>query len=173
MPVGMPDGILQLEWCATYSGSVREALHALKYQGARRLREPLAEAMAARWQRAGAGGDIISWVPVHPSRRRERGYDQAEDLARAMATRLRLPVAACLQRRERTDAQHALGQQARMGNTAGAFAATPQMQVLAGGRWVLLVDDIVTTGATLAACAAALLEAGAGAVSAMVVARDR
>ena len=67
VPASLPVGIVQLEWCAMYSGAIRDALHALKYRGERRLREPLAEALAARWGAAGAGGDLVTWVPVHPS----------------------------------------------------------------------------------------------------------
>jgi ComF family protein len=173
MPVTMPRGLLQLEWCAMYSGSVREALHAFKYRGERRLSEPLGEALAARWQRAARGGEMVTWVPVHPSRRRERGFDQAEELSRAMAARLDVPAWPCLARHQRTAAQHALGRQARAGNTAAAFVADAAAVDRLRDRWVVVVDDIVTTGATLAGCAAALTAAGAAAVSAICVARDR
>jgi ComF family protein len=169
----MPTGIVQLEWCATYSGPVRDAIHALKYRGERRLVAPLALALADRWRVAGRGGELVTWVPVHPSRRRERGFDQAEELARHMAARLRLPVAPLLARRQRTAAQHALGQAQRRANTAGVFVARDDAMPRLRGRWVLVVDDILTTGATLGGCADALLEAGASAVSAIALARDR
>ena len=68
LPAAMPAGLVQVEWCATFSGPVRTAIHALKYRGERRLVEPLAAALAERWQRAGAGGDLLTWAPVHPSR---------------------------------------------------------------------------------------------------------
>jgi ComF family protein len=173
MPVVMPAGLVQVEWCATFSGPVREAIHALKYGGERRLVEPLAEALAERWARAGAGGDLMTWVPVHPSRRRERGFDQAEELARVAARRLRLPVRACLERRRRTAAQHALGQAERMGNIGGVFVTPAEARTELQGAWVVVVDDVLTTGATLAGCASALLEAGVLAVSGLTVARDR
>jgi ComF family protein len=173
MPASLPPGVVQLEWCAAYSGPVRAALHAFKYRGERRLREPLAEELAARWRAAGRGGDVLTWVPVHASRRRERGFDQAEELARAMADRLGLPARPWLQRRQRTTAQHGLGQAERASNTAGVFTIAPGAEQDIAARWVVVVDDIVTTGATLAGCAAALTEAGAGAVSAVTVARDR
>jgi len=173
MPVTMPPGLLQLEWCATYSGPVRVALHALKYGGERRVCEPLGAALAARWRAAGRGGDLVTWVPVHRSRRAERGFDQAEVLARVMAAQLGLPVERCLERRLRTVAQHSLGRQDRAGNTAGAFLATPAGTERLRGRWLVLVDDIMTTGATLSGCADALYAAGAVAVSAITLARDR
>jgi ComF family protein len=173
MPVTMPAGLLQLEWCAMYSGPTRAALHALKYRGERRLCEPLGTALAERWRAAGRGGDLITWVPVHRSRRAERGFDQAEQLARVMASQLRLPLERCLERRLRTVAQHSLGQHDRAGNTGGAFSALPGVTQHLPGSWIVLVDDIMTTGATLSSCAAALHAAGAAAVSAITLARDR
>lgn len=173
LPVSMPADLVQLEWCATFSGPVRDAIHALKYRGERRLIEPLAETLAERWQRVGAGADIVTWVPVHATRRRERGFDQAEDLARSMAARLHLPVVALLERHQHTEAQHALGQIERAGNIAGAFRVGDIDHKAVAGRWVLLVDDIMTTGSTLAGCAGALIAQRAMAVSAITVARDR
>lgn len=172
-PAVLPDGVVQLEWCATYSGPVREALHAFKYGGERRLAAPLAEALAARWAQAGAGGDVLTWVPVHASRRRERGFDQAEELARAAAAPLELPVAPTLERQQRTTAQHALSHRERALNTTTVFSVQGGALDVVRGRWVVVVDDIVTTGATLSGCANALLEAGAAAVSGLCVARDR
>ena len=173
LPASMPGGLLQLEWCAMYSGSVRATLHALKYGGERRLARPLATALAERWRRAGRGGDVLTWVPVLRARRRERGFDQAEELARLAAAALDLPVAPLLERRQRTAAQHALGQAQRASNTMAAFAPGKALTGAYEGAWVVVVDDILTTGATLGACAAALLEGGAAAVSAITVARDR
>jgi ComF family protein len=173
MPAELPGGVLQLEWCAAYSGAVRAALHALKYGGERRLAPVIGAAMAERWARAGSGGEIVTWVPVHPARRRERGFDQAEELARVMARQLDLPLIGGLSRRRQTVAQHALGRGARAGNVSGVFTVDPSALQRLHGRWLVVVDDIVTTGATLAGCADALLGAGAAAVSAMAVARDR
>lgn len=173
LPEALPQDLLQLEWCAPFSGPVRAALHAFKYRGERRLCGPLARALAARWRVAGRGGELLTWVPVHPSRRRERGFDQAEDLARAMAVELGLPVARCLSRQQRTTAQHALGREQRAINIGAAFVVPAPARELLAGRWVIVVDDIVTTGATLGGCAGALLRSGASAVSAVAVARDR
>ncbi len=97
LPAVLPAPLVQLEWCAPFNGLVRDALHALKYGGEQRLAQPLGQAAAARWRRAGA-------------------FD---------------------------------------------------------GRWAILIDDVTTTGATLAACADALIAAGALAVSALTIARER
>lgn len=173
LPVDLPDGVTQLEWCAAFTGPVRAAVHALKYDGERRLVEPLAEVMAERWSVAGRGGDLLVPVPVHAARRRDRGFDQAEELARACGRMLGLPMAHCLVRRERTAAQHALGRRERAVNVSGAFWVRPADEATVGGRWIVLVDDVTTTGATLAGCAAALAAAGARAVSALTLARER
>ena len=76
---------------APFTGTVRAALHALKYAGERRLADPLGAAAAERWRRVGAGGDLVVPVPVHADRARERGYDQAVLLADVVAARARSP----------------------------------------------------------------------------------
>jgi predicted amidophosphoribosyltransferase len=80
VPIGMPGEIpvplLQLDWCAPFHGVVRDALHAIKYQGEQRLAVPLGEAVARRWARIGVGAEIVTHVPVHEARARPRGYDQ-------------------------------------------------------------------------------------------------
>lgn len=173
LPVTLPAGIAQLEWLAAFTGPTRAALHALKYRGARGLAEPLGGALAARWSRAGCGGEVLVPVPIHAARLRERGYDQAVLLAHAAGRRLGLPVLPALARRRATAAQHALGRGARAANVGHAFELAPQAAALVRGRWIVLVDDILTTGATLEACATVLRQAGAPAVSGLVVARER
>jgi ComF family protein len=176
LPAELPPEILQLEWCAPFGGTVRRALHGLKYGGERRLAEPLGRAIARRWARAGRGGDVLVPVPVHAERLRKRGYDQAELLAGIAGRDLALPVAPILARVRATTAQFDLDRAERAGNVAGAFAlrggVRPGGRPLAG-RWVVLVDDVVTTGSTLSACATPLLDAGAIAVSAVTLARER
>jgi ComF family protein len=179
LPSDLPAPLVQLEWCAPFSGTVRAALHALKYGGERRLAEPLGAAAAERWRRAGAGGDLVVPVPVHASRARERGFDQAVLLAAVVAERLDLPMRPILERRRRTTAQFELDRARRGMNVAGAFG----LRATRGrdshelgpvrGRWVILVDDVTTTGSTLAACAAALMAEGALAVSGLTIARER
>ena len=176
-PLGLADGppepLLQLEWCAPFAGTTRRALHALKYDGERRLADPLGAAVAARWRRAGAGGEVLVPIPVHAARRRERGFDQAELLAAAAARHLALPWSPALVRQRATAPQFRLDRQNRAANMVDAFAPAGGRVADIAGRWVVLVDDIVTTGATLSAAAATLLDAGAVAVSAVTVARER
>lgn len=177
VPIGLvaplPVGIIQLEWCATFGGPVRDALHALKYRGERRLAPVLGRALADRWQRAGRGGDLLVPVPVHASRRRERGFDQAEDLAEAAGRALGMPWCPALERRTRTMAQHSLGRAERAANLGGAFVVRAQWRHVVTGRWVVLIDDVSTTGASLSECARALHAVGVRAVSGLTVARDR
>jgi ComF family protein len=172
MPSDVPLPLVQLEWCCPYGGVSRAALHALKYAGERRLARPLGAAAAARWREVAIGGDMLVHVPVHATRRATRGYDQAELLALAAAEALGLPAVAALRRERATVPQFDLGRDRRAANVAAAFAVTPAGTAAVRGHWPILVDDVVTTGATLVACATALLDAGAVAVSALTVARE-
>jgi len=178
LPADLPAPLLQLEWCAPFAGPARAALHQLKYAGERRLAVPLGEAVARRWSRVGVGASLVVPVPVHAARERERGYDQAALIAEAAASRLRMPFVHALERHRATVAQFELGRDERSSNVSGAFrlrsqAGAADASAGVAGRWVLLIDDVVTTGATLAACAETLEGAGAVAVSAIAVARER
>ena len=178
VPMGLPSAlpmlIAQLEWSAPFSVPVRAALHGLKYAGERRLTEPLAAAVAARWRVAGVGGEVLVPVPVHAERARRRGYDQAVLLTIDISRRLQMRWLPALERTRNTAPQFDLGRRARRANVAGAFAVRGSREAaLVRDRWVVLVDDVVTTGSTLTACAEALYAAGAIAVSAMTVARER
>ena len=172
LPADIPVPLLQLEWCAPFTGVTRRALHALKYDGERRLAPPLGAAIARRWERAGVGGDAFVPVPASPDRVRERGYDQAGLLASEAGRRLRMPVLPALERTRATTAQFDLDRAGRASNLGGAFRIADGRASVAS-RWLVLVDDVVTTGATLSACAATLLDAGALGVSAITVARER
>ncbi len=173
LPAELPEGLVQLEWCAAFTGPVRAALLALKYDGDRRVVEPLGSVLARRWRRAGIVGELLIPVPIHADRFRSRGYDQAVLLARAAARGLGLPMVPALRRVEATAAQYRLGRAKRAANVGHAFECRPEHRAAVHGREVVLVDDIVTTGSTLAACAAALYAAGARCVAGLAVARER
>lgn len=156
--------------CA-YSGAAGLAVRRLKYSQQRHLVEPLArlllECLAAR----PLAVDAVVAVPLDGARARERGYNQAALLAAPVAAALGVPAEPTLLRRTRpTRPQVGLSARERRANVRGAFDC-PDPGALAGRR-VLVVDDVMTTGATLEACADALIAAGAGAVWGLVVARD-
>ncbi len=140
----------------------------LKYHGARELAAPLAELLSAHYPFASDA--VIVPVPLHRSRLRARGYNQALLLARGLARRRGLLLMPHALERTRATAEHAtLGAAARSANVRGAFRVRPAID-LAGAR-VVLVDDVFTTGATAGACAEALQAAGAGAVYVYTVGR--
>lgn len=172
LPGDVPMPLVQVEWCAAFGGVTRRALHRLKYAGDRRLAVPLGRAVGRRWARAGVGGHVLVPVPASPDRVRDRGYDQAALLARAASAVCGLPVRPLLERSRATTAQFDLDREARAGNVADAFRRRTDRASL-DGLWAVLVDDVLTTGSTLAACAQVLLDGGAMAVSAVTVARER
>lgn len=149
-----------------YDGALRKIVHALKYDGRRSLAAPLAARMRERGAEVLAGADVAVPVPLHPARRRERGFNQAADLARHLG----IPVLRALARVRATAPQASLPAGRRHGNVRGAFAATRSAAPLTG-RIVVLVDDVSTTGATLEACAEALESVGVREVRALTAAR--
>jgi ComF family protein len=159
---------------AFHSGPLREAIHQLKYQDLRALAAPLGQLMAEGWanlSRDEDGFDVIVPVPLHRARLRQRGYNQAALLARALGAHLQRPVAEdTLVRVKATAPQVDLDAQARRANVRDAFLCSDTS--LAGKR-VLLVDDVCTTGATLEAASVALRDGGASSVWAYTLARAR
>ncbi len=153
-----------------YAGDAREVLHQYKFNGISRLHRQLAAVMAdtlARIQPAWEI-DLVCAVPLHRSRERERGFDQAELLARSLARRVDRPFGRLLKRRRRGSTQSRTPLAERSANVAGAYAVRRGKRL--PGR-VLLVDDVHTTGATLAECARVLKEAGAERVYALTLCR--
>lgn len=149
-----------------YEGPLRAIVHALKYEGRRTLARPLAARMAMTGASLIVDCTAAVAVPLHTARRRARGFNQAHDLA----SHLDLPSIPALRRVRDTHTQTTLPADARRTNVAGAFEATRDAARLRGGI-VLLVDDVRTTGATLDACAAALLDVGVREVRALTAAR--
>jgi len=151
---------------------LREAVHALKYEGVRVLTEPLAELMAATWALGPLPATAMVPVPLHPQRVRRRGYNQAALLGQALAPRLDLPLhEEWLQRERNTPSQVGLTRAERWANVRGAFHC-PDPSAVAGQR-VLLLDDVFTSGATLRAAGEALRAAGAAEVWALTLTRAR
>lgn len=154
-----------------YRGAAREAIHALKYRGLSAIAGVMAKEMASCLERWPLPAVALTPVPITGSRRRVRGYNQSEALARELSRLTGLPLDAGLLARRRGGAPQAraVDEAARRANVEGAFEAR---QVDADGAPVLLVDDVMTSGATLDACARALRDAGYGPVYALTFARD-
>jgi ComF family protein len=157
---------------AHYGEIVREALHAFKFGGRRALAAPLGDLLAemGRLNLPVRDPDLLVPVPLHPRRERERGFNQALLLARHLGRAWQVPVRGdVLVRTAPTSPQTELRAEARRANVRGAFAL--RRPELVTGRHVVVVDDILTTGSTAAACASCLREGGAAAVGVLTVAR--
>ena len=156
---------------AFFEGPLQRAVHQLKYKRDVILADSLASELQAAWRQYALPGDRVVPVPLSAGRLRERGYNQAALLARAFAELTGLAYAADGALRQRhTATQVGLAREQRRANVAGAFAGQPQH---VAGRSVILIDDVCTTGATLAACAEALRAAGARQVWGLTLGRAR
>ena len=163
-----PEGFRSARSAVWLDGSARRAVHHLKYDGWWRASEAMADAMIGLAPLTGA--PTLIPIPLGARRRRRRGYNQSERLAAAIAARTGGRVREDLLRRGReTTTQTRLTPEERQANVAGAFAAPARDR----RDRLVLVDDVFTTGATLAAAAAALLAGGAGEVHAVTFARAR
>lgn len=149
-----------------YEGALRNIIHALKYDGRTSLAPSLAALIVEQCGDALEGADAVVPVPLHRSRERERGFNQASLIARALP----LPCAAVLVRLRATSSQTDLPADRRRANVRGAFAVKDDRSQ--GSPLIpVLVDDVATTGATISECARVLTEAGARDVRAVTVAR--
>ena len=153
-----------------YDGPIRDAIHAYKFRGARTLCTLLAQQMVLAWASYSMLSDVLIPVPLHPKREQQRGYNQAALLATELGRGINVPVVNDeLVRTRNTASQTHLNREERLHNVAGAFVCKTKGR-FAGIR-VTLIDDVATTGATLDACALALLAYGADKVGAFTLAR--
>jgi ComF family protein len=148
---GAPSGIVV---ATAYSGRVRDVLLGLKYHNRRQVAAHVAGILAGRLASRTTDVDVVTWAPTSASRRRRRGFDQAELIARGVAAHLGLPCRRLLER-DGSVAQTGLSRRERL--SGPRYRVHPR----AAGRRVLVVDDVVTTGATLEAAARWLRFGGA------------
>lgn len=143
-----------------YQGRFRKTLYRYKFWGQKGLAKPLGRLMAQTAQKTGGKFDAAAWVPMTKEKKRKRGYDQSELLAKSVAEILGIPCLPLLEKVRETDTQHELPRKERLKNVKNAYRAGREAE----GRRVLLIDDIITTGSTLSECAIELYKAGAGRV---------
>ena len=161
--------------CWMSGGSGADVVHAFKYSGWSALAEPMADQLAR------VNGVVDSKlknalvpVPLARARERERGYNQSALLASALARRWRIPAwNAALERTRYTQTQTALTPQQRLTNVADAFSIMAAFRARVRNAHLILVDDVITTGATMNACAAAMFAAGARSVAYLTFGRAR
>ena len=157
-----------------YEGPLREVVHAFKYRHRRLLAEPLGRMMRLAGADVLDGADAVVPVPLHPFRSFRRGFNQADDLARQLG----LPVWRALRRRRHGPPQASLPASARQANLTSAYGISLTWMLCARlrhaslrDRVVVVVDDVMTTGATIEACSRVLLDAGVRSVRALTAAR--
>jgi ComF family protein len=156
-------------WAAfAYEGGARALVRALKFRGTAAVANTMAAQIAVAVPDDLVAEATLVPVPLHPARRRRRGFNQAELLARELARRRSLPVADCLARAGGRATQVGRGRSERL---AGMEAAIAVRRGFAPPARALIVDDVITTGATAAACASALRDAGAEVLGEVAYAR--
>ena len=161
----LPRGATSVIAAWAYEGAARALILSLKLKGHRTAAQPLIEGMAEAALREGLGAALVSWVPGRRSDIRARGFDHAEVLGRGLAGKLGLRAAPLIRRQIAARDQTTLSARDRAMNVRGAFASA------ASPPAVVLVDDLITTGATASACAVTLRAAGAESVEVVVACR--
>lgn len=151
---------------ASYEGAIEKLIPLFKYQKVRTLARPLGELLLAAFPRD-RRFDALVPVPLHWRKRMERGFNQSELLARFVSRRTGIPMRPLLKRVRNTSVQAGLSNAKRRENVKGAFEGRAALN----GERILLIDDVMTTGATAAAAAQALRDAGAASVGLMALAR--
>ena len=154
-----------------FFGQIRLAVHRFKYRNRISLAPFFGREMAMAWLTHGSGDiDLVSYIPLHWMRFMERGYNQAELLAAQVAKHLEIDTLCTLRRNRPTGRQATLGKRDREQNLRGAFK--PYRADRFEGKSILLVDDVFTTGSTLAEATRTLIKSGASSVSVLTIARD-
>ena len=148
-----------------YETPARQLIRSLKYSGIKAAAVPLGRAMAQRILSEGCFGGIVP-IPLHKSRQRMRGFNQAVVLAEQIAEHMDIPVFHALQRNKKTNQQARLNKDQRHSNVENAFACIADV----AGKRLLLIDDVCTSGSTAESCAEILLSAGAAEVCLCVAA---
>ena len=150
-------------------GTIRDAVHALKYRNLRAASSTLGRLLGEWLESNTVSGDVLVPVPLHKRRLRDRGYNQSALLAKEVSKRAGLPVVEdWLVRTRDTPPQVSLSHQERLRNVEGSFEYTVSVR----GQRIILVDDVVTTGSTMSACAVALKAGLAGSVWGLALARE-
>ena len=160
-------------WSAyLYEGVLKELIHLFKYRGKLALSGALSDKLIAFIkdnEEVIEGIDIITFVPLHNSWLNERDYNQSGILAAAISREFKIPVSKAIEKTFKTRRQNELSRDGRLANLAGAFRIKEESDI--DGLKILLIDDVMTTGATLNECAKTLKSAGAGEVRCLTLAR--
>ncbi len=162
------NGFDQVYSFGAYESVLRKLIHVFKFEGVRTLQRPLGALLAQALPRE-TSFDAVVPMPLHWRRRWQRGFNQSELLAREIARRWSVPVRALVRRGRATAPQAGLTSAQRRTNVEGAFEVKDAARLK--GMRLLLVDDVLTTGATASACARALKRAGAAHVTFLALAR--
>lgn len=150
--------------CTVYGGLSKEIIGKFKNKNMPWLGKNIGALMAERFREEHCESpDLVTFVPMHPAKKKIRGYDQAQLLAEQVGRSLKIPCVDCLERTRKTAAMKNMSEEQRNQNVAGAFQLRDSLHLC--GKHVILVDDIVTTGSTAEACASVLKQAGAGEVT--------
>lgn len=154
----------------SYEGRVRDSIIQYKFHGQKQYAGFYAQELAKQVNNIfpETEFDFITSVPLSDERKKERGYNQSELIAKPIAEALHLPYLVCLQKIKANGVQHLMNREQRANNVRGAYSLSGES---VKEKKILLIDDIVTTGATLAECASVLFEGGAGDVSCAAIAR--
>ena len=166
-----PDALARAHAVCLLESPARELVHGLKYHGWRGVGHFMGAEMARRAPGAVKRAHFVVPVPTSPRNLRRRGYNQAGVIASSLAEALDIPLLACLERQRQEGTQTALNPMQRRANVSGAFVMTETSADLVAGRQLVLVDDVITTGATIVAAVRALASGTPDTVTAYAFAR--